>query len=317
VIGMALDQETREFLEKSRAKTGPAPGEMSLEDFRAAVEPFRDLGFGREEVSSVSDLTVPRVGGKEVALRLYRPDAAGPLPVMVWAHGGSWVRVTVDLLDNHFRVMANRSGCAIAAVDYTLSPESQFPEAIEEVYDTACWIKQTAIALGLDRDRIGVGGESSGGNIAAAAALLDRRRRLVGFAFQALIAPVLDARFASESWKELGADYLLTEAQLRWALTQYAPDVDPDDPLLSPVRAGSLEGLPPTLIVTGEFDPLKDEGAVYAEALRDAGVAVEHTEVEGLIHHAVMAPKLMPRGRQMVVDSAEAMGAGLRNRAAG
>lgn len=308
---MALDQETKAFLEKSRAKGGPAPGEMPLEEFRAAVEPFRQLGFEREEVERVDDLRAPRAGGEEVPLRLYRPAGERPLPVLVWAHGGSWVRVTMDLLDNHYRTIANRSGCAIAAVDYRLSPESRFPQAIEEVYDAARWIRQEAKVLGLDASRIGIGGESSGGNLAAAAALVDRDRRLVGFAFQALLIPVLDARFGSRSWEELGSDYLLTKAQLEWALEQYAPGVDRNDPLLSPLRAGSLAGLPPTLVVTGELDPLKDEGAAYARALADAGVAVEHLEVAGMIHHAVMAPKLLPVGRQMVLDSADRVGAAL------
>jgi len=288
---------------------------MSLDEFRAAVEPFRELGFEREEVAHVDDLTIPREGAEDISVRLYRPDVARPMPVFVWAHGGSWVRVTVDLLDNHFRVMANRSGCAIAAVDYRLSPESQFPEAIEEVYHAAWWLKREAVPLGLDRTRIGIGGESSGGNVAAAAAILDRRRRLVGFAFQALAIPVLDVRFGSDSWEELGKDYLLTKAQLEWAVEQYAPGADRDDPLLSPARAPreALEGIPPTRIYTGEYDPLKDEGAAFAERLREAGVGVELVEVPGLIHHAVMAPKLLEKGRELVVESAEAAGAGLRS----
>ncbi|MGH2939796.1 MAG: alpha/beta hydrolase [Solirubrobacterales bacterium] len=309
---MALDAETEGFLEKSRAKGGATPGEMSLADFRAAVEPFRDLGFEREDVDRVDDLRVPRDGGEEVAVRLYRSAGQRPLPLIVWAHGGSWVRVTVDLLDNHYRVMANRSGCAIAAVDYRLSPESRFPQAIEEVYGAARWLRQEAKVLGLDPTRIAIAGESSGGNLAAAVGLLDRDRRLVGFAFEALIIPVLDARFGSRSWEELGSDYLLTKAQLEWALERYAPDADRDDPLLSPLRAESLAGLPPTLVVTGEFDPLKDEGQAYAKALAEAGVAVEHVEVPGMIHHAVMAPKVMSVGRQMVIDSAERIGAALR-----
>lgn len=313
---MTLDEETKTFLEKSKANGGPAPGEIPLEDFRAAVEPFRELGFEREEVARVDNVRAPREGGEEVAIRLYRPAGDGPLPILVWAHGGSWVRVTIDLLDNHFRVMANRSGCAIAAVDYRLSPESRFPTAIEEVYAAARWLKQEAKVLGLDPARIGIGGESSGGNLAAAAALVDRDRRLVGFAFQALIVPVLDAKFDSPSWGELGSDYLLTRGQLEWALEQYAPGVDRDDRLLSPSRAGTLAGLPPTLVVTGEYDPLKDEGAAYAQALADAGVAVAHIEVPGMIHHAVMAPKVLPAGREMLVDSAGRIGEALRDGAA-
>lgn len=311
---MPLDADTRAFLEKSRAKAGPAPGEMSLQEFRAAVEPFRALGFEREEVARVDDLKIPREGFPDVAVRLYRPEVARPMPVFVWVHGGSWVRATVDLLDNHFRAIANRSGCAVAAVDYRLSPESRFPEAIEDVYHAAWWLKREAKPLGLDPSRIGLAGDSSGGNVAAAAAIVDRRRRLVGFAYQALVLPVLDVRFESDSWRELGEDYLLTKPQLEWAVEQYAPGADRDDPLLSPVRAPreALEGIPPTRILTGEFDPLKDEGATFAARLREAGVEVELVEVPGLIHHAMMAPKLLEKGRAVVLEAAEAAGAGLR-----
>lgn len=311
---MPLDRETEEFIEKASSSPGPAPGEMPLEDFRAAVEPFRELGFEYEEVARVDELAIPREDGEDVPIRLYRPDVPRPMPVAVWAHGGSWVRVTVDLMDSYFRMIANRSGCAIAAVDYHLSPESQFPDAIEEVYQAARWVKREASQLGLDPARIAIAGESSGGNIAAAAALLDRRRRLVGFAFQALVVPVLDLGFETESWRRLGTDYLLTKQQLDWAAEQYAPGADRADPLLSPVRASAaeLDGLPPTHIVTGEYDPLKDEGAAYAARLREAGVEVELIEVPGLIHHAVMAPKLLEKGRTMAIEMAAALGAGLR-----
>jgi acetyl esterase len=309
---MALDEQTQSFLDGARAKPAPAPGEISLEEFRAAVEPFRKLGFEREEVDRVDDLSIPRAGGEDVAVRLYRPEARAPLPVMVWAHGGSWVRVTVDLLDNHYRAMANRSGCAVAAVDYRLSPESRFPRAIEETYAAACWLKQHSRSLGLAERRIGVGGESSGGNIAAAAALIDRERRLAGFVFQALIVPVLDVSFETDSWEQLGRDYLLTAGQLEWALEQYAPGVDPDEPLLSPLAAESLQGLPPTLVMTGEYDPLKDEGAAYAKRLRTAGVSVDLVEVPGLIHHAIMAPGAIDLGADLVNEAAVKAGAALR-----
>jgi len=309
---MPLDEQTRAFLEASRAKPSAPPGSMPLDEFRAAVEPFRALGFEREEVAAVHDVSVPVEDGPDVPVRLYVPDVDGTPPVVVWAHGGSWVRVTVDLLENHFRVYANRSGCAIAAVDYHLAPESPFPRAIEEVHATARWARREAGAYGCDPARIGVAGESSGGNIAAAAALLDAGcEEPVGFAHQTLIAPVLDARFDTPSWDELGADYLLTKAQLVWAVEQYAPGVPPTEPLLSPLCATSLAGLPPTLIVTGEYDPLRDEGERYAEALREAGVAVEHVRRPGLIHHAIMVPRLLDRGRQLVEETTAAIGRAL------
>lgn len=309
---MALDDQTQSFLDSARSKPAPPPGQVPLEEFRAAVEPFRKLGFEREEVARVDDLSIPREDGEDVAVRLYRPDARAPLPLVVWAHGGSWVRVTVDLLDNHYRAMANRSGCAIAAVDYRLSPESRFPAAIEETYAAACWLKQHATALGLSERRIAIGGESSGGNVAAAAALVDRERRLAGFAFQALVVPVLDVRFETDSWEQLGRDFLLTREQLEWALEQYAPGVHPTEPLLSPLAAESLRDLPRTLIVTGEYDPLKDEGAAYAGRLREAGVEVDLVETPGLIHHAIMAPGAIDRGADLVDDVSVRLGAALR-----
>jgi acetyl esterase/lipase len=301
---MALDDQTRAFIDAATAKATPPPGTMPLGDFRAAVEGFRALGFEREEVAVVRDVTIG-----DTRARAYVPDVDGTPPVVVWAHGGSWVRVTVDLLDGHFRRYANRSGCAVVAVDYGLAPESQFPRAIEEVLEVARWAREQDL---WDGSRLGVAGESSGGNLAAAAARLDRDRGDAGFTHQALVVPVLDVRFDTPSWRDLGADYLLTAAQLKWAVEQYAPGVSPEDPLLSPGSAGDLVGLPPALIVTGEYDPLRDEGERYAQRLQAAGVPVEHVHYDGLIHHALMAPARIDLGARMLDETAAAIGRALR-----
>jgi len=219
--------------------------------------------------------------------------------------------VTVDLLDHHFRVYANRSRCAIVAVDYSVSPEAHFPTALEEVYAAGRWAREHADERGWDPYRIGIAGESSGGNIAAATALLDRDRGEVGFAHQTLIVPVLDARFDTPSWKRLRTAYLLTVAQLDWAVEQYAPGVARDEPLLSPVCASDLAGLPSALIVTGGYDPLCDEGSRYAETLDAAGVAVDHVHYDGLIHHAIMVPGRIDLGARMVQETATALGRAL------
>jgi acetyl esterase/lipase len=308
---MSLDDQTRAFLDAANAKPAPPPGEIPLEDFRVAVEPFRALGFAREEVRSVEHVMIPVRDRQEVAARVYVPDEPGTLPIVVWAHGGSWVRVTVDLLDHHFRVYANRSRCAIVAVDYALSPEAQFPTALEEVYAAGRWAREQAAARGWDPDRIGIAGESSGGNIAAATALLDRDRQEVGFVHQTLIVPVLDARFDTPSWRRLGSGYLLTAAQLEWAVEQYAPGVARDEPLLSPACATDLTDLASALIVTGEYDPLCDEGRRYAEALEAAGVPVKHVHYDGLIHHAIMVPARIDLGARMVQETATAVGRAL------
>jgi acetyl esterase len=310
---MPIDDETRSFLDASRAKPAPPPGAMPLEEFRNAVEAFRALGFEREDLAAVDDVEIP-VGARDaVKARVYTPEGEGVLPVVVWAHGGSWVRVTVDLLDGHFRVWAKHSRCVVVAVDYGLAPESRFPSALEEVLAAGRWTREEASARGWDADRIGIGGESSGANIAAAVTLLDRARQEACFAHQTLVVPVLDARFASPSWDELGTDYLLTRAQLEWAVEQYAPGVDRTDPLLSPACAEDLTGLPPALIVTGEYDPLRDEGAAYARRLSEAGVRVRHVRYPGLIHHAIMVPKLIALGARLVQETATTMCETLRS----
>jgi acetyl esterase len=198
-------------------------------------------------------------------------------------------------------------------VDYALSPEATLPVALEQIHAAGRWARSNAAQYGWDPQRIGISGESSGGNLAAAAALLDRERGEVGFAHQALIVPVLDATFSSASWAELGHDYLLTRAQLEWAVQQYAPGVERTEPLLSPLHAGDLSGLPPALIVTGEYDPLRDEGEQYAQRLRAAGVAVTHRRYDGLIHHALMVPRLIDLGRTMLEQTAVAIGDVLRS----
>jgi len=276
------------------------------------VEPFRRLGFDREQLAEVRDLRCPGPEGRPVAARLYRPQADKPPPLVMWAHGGSWVRVTVDLLDGYFRFLARHSGCAVLAVDYGLSPESQFPTAIEEVHAASVWARDHGAELGCDTGRLAIAGESSGGNLAAAVTLVARDRGQLQFDHQLLLVPVLDVRFESRSWRELGRDYLLTVGQLDWALGNYAPGADRSNPLLSPLCAESLAGLPPATVVVGEFDPLRDDGLSYAHRLRAAGVEARLIDVDGLIHHAIMAPKALPRGREAVTQVADALAAAFK-----
>jgi acetyl esterase/lipase len=305
---MSLDAETSAFLARARAAGGPSPWEVSLPAFRAALEPYRAHGFEREEVSAVHEVDIPASDGSTVPARLYIPDAQGPLPVIVWAHGGSWVRVSVDLMDPHFRFLANRSRCAVLAVDYRLAPEAKFPTPVGDLHAALHWARDQGSKFGIDQTRIALGGESSGGNIAAAAALLDRDRASgLKLSLVVLVVPVLDVTFSSASWSQLGEGYLLTRRQLDWALEQYAPDVSRTNPLLSPLRAESLDGFPPTLVLTGEYDPLRDEGAAFAKRLKQANVTVQHFCQPGLIHHAWMLPKLLPTGRTLVDKTADAL----------
>ena len=306
---MPLDEATRAFIEQASKRPSPPPGEVPLDEFRAAVAALAPLGFDLQEgLGEIRDVWVPGPG-HDVRVRLYRPATADTPPLLVGVHGGSWVRVTIDLMDGYYQTLANKCGCMIAGVDYTLSPEAQFPVALEESYAVALWAQAARTELGCDPGRLGIMGESSGGNMAAALALMARDRGDVAFTSQILVLPVLDTHFNTSSWDQLGQDYLLPREQLEWAVEQYAPGVDRNNSLLSPLLADDVSGLPPTLLVTGEYDPLRDEGEHYGARLREAGVDLDAWCVDGLIHHALMVPKVLPVGRRLMDDLGSRIGA--------
>jgi acetyl esterase len=303
-----LDPQAQAFIERASSRPAPPPGSVPLADFRAAVRAMSALDYDLQEVAEVRDVVIPRAGADDLTVRVYRPAGDGPLPIAVWAHGGSWVRGDVEASDRAWRLVANESGCIVVGVEYALAPESPFPGPLEDVYDAAVWARDHAEEIGGDPRRLIIGGESSGGGVAAGVALLARERGGPEFAQQVLIVPLLDATLSSPSWQELGEDYMLTRPQLEWALGLYAPGVDPSDGLLSPALADDLSGLPPALIVTGEYDPLRDDGERYAQRLEAAGIPATHVRYAGMIHHAVLAPKAIELGRTAYVETARALG---------
>jgi len=169
---MPLDDATRAFIDQASKLPSPPPGQVPLDQFRAAVTALAPLGFEMpESAAAMRDIAVPGPG-HDVHVRLYSPESAEQPTLLVGIHGGSWVRVTIDLMDGYYQTLANKSGCVIAGVDYTLSPEAQFPTALEESYAVAKWAQGAKRELGCRPDRLGVMGESSGGNMAAAVALM-------------------------------------------------------------------------------------------------------------------------------------------------
>jgi acetyl esterase len=310
-MATVVDEQTQAFLDKAQASPAPPPGSQPIEEFRAAMDAFKPLGFDPPELHEVRDETLRPEHPSEVRVRIYDPGGDGARPVLVWAHGGSWVRCNLETHDPMLRVVAKRSGCIVVSVDYRLAPEHVFPAALDDVYGAVRWVSDHASEIGGDPDRIAVGGDSSGGNLAAAVAILARMHGDFELSRQVLLLPVLDATFKSESWRELGQGYLLTREQLEWAIGQYAPGVGRRDSLLSPLHAERFDDLSPALIVTGECDPLRDEGEAFASRLSAAGVEVEHRRVPGLIHHAMLVPKVIDLGARVVEETADAIGTAL------
>lgn len=262
----------------------PQPPEASVQEFRDAVarliRPGDPLPIGK-----VEDKVIKGGDAQPLTLRVYTPEGTGPFAAIVWIRGGSFTRTTIDQMDPIRRLAAKMTGCVVVAVDQRLSPEAQYPAPLNDADAAAQWTFAHAAEIDVDPKRIGVAGESSGGNIAAALAVRARDRGFPRFAFQLLFAPLTDASLSSPSIAEFEDGYVLTKRQLVWAYEQYAPGVPRDDRGISPLLAPDLTNMPPTVILTIENDPVRDEGERYAERLKEAGVTVKQTRIDGMVHH--------------------------------
>jgi acetyl esterase/lipase len=264
-------------------------------------------------IGKVEDGELPGPGGP-LPYRLYRPQhpAALPLPALVFFHGGGCVFGDVDTHDGLCRTLAAESGCAVISIGYRRAPEHRFPAAVEDSYAAAQWVAEHATELGLDPDRIAVGGDSAGGGLAAVVCQMAAASRGPRLALQVLLCPVMNIRAETPSRRELAQGYFLNQATIDWMLRHYGgDDVDLDDPRLSPLRAAQFSGLPPAQIHTAEFDPLRDEGEAYAKVLRHAGVAAQYTCHAGMIHHFYAMAGAIPAARAALKAAAADMRAAL------
>jgi acetyl esterase len=245
---------------------------------------------------------VESTAGAPVPLRLYRPAhpaAAEQLPALVYLHGGGWTIGDLDTHDTLCRSLAQGSGCAVVSVDYRLAPEHRFPAAVEDALAATRWVRDHAGELGLDAARLAVGGDSAGGNLAAVVALLERDAGHV-LAWQLLIYPATDLRAIAPSHTINGEGFLLTADTVRYYNGHYLGGASPADWRASPLLAPDLAGLPPALVITAGFDPLRDEGLAYADALARAGNAVTQVCFERQIHGFITMGKVIAEAHAAV-----------------
>jgi acetyl esterase len=273
-----------EALRGERLAAGVQPvHQLSVAQARAAelaqLEPTEP-----EHVAEVVDRELAGPAG-EIPVRVYLPEEARPLPVLVYFFGGGWVLGSLETADAACRRLANAAACAVVSVSYRRAPEHPFPAGLEDCYAATCWVARHAAEHGLDGRRVAVGGASSGGNLAAAVALLARERGGPRLSFQLLVYPPLDHRAETPSMRERPDPPFFSPEDVAWCWSHYLADAaDGESPLASPLRAGSLRGLPPALVITAELDPLRDEGELYAERLREADVATELVRFDGMVH---------------------------------
>jgi acetyl esterase/lipase len=281
---MPLSAKAQEFLEQIAAAGMPPLGSASVADTRKAFDGIASFGGPVQAVARVEERRIPGPAG-QIPLRIYTPEARGTLPVLVYYHGGGWVIGTFDTHDAVCRHLANRSEAIVVSVDYRMAPEHKFPAAAEDCYAATCWVASNAAALGADPKRLAVGGDSAGGTLAAVVSLMARDRGAPRIAFQLLVYPVTDHSYDTPSYRENADGYLLTKDAMVWFWNHYLREPgDGANPYASPLRAASLAGLPPAMVITAEYDPLRDEGEAYARRLREAAVPVTLKRYDGMIH---------------------------------
>lgn len=314
---MPLDPEAQAIIDRVTA-AGIAPWHtQAVATARVVYEArTRMLAEPPLPVSSVIETTLPGAAGT-LAVRVYHPAPNEQRSILLYLHGGGWVLGSLDTHDQVCRELAAVTGRVVVSLAYRLAPEDPHPAALEDAWNAFCRLADVGDAFGGDPSRIAVAGDSAGGHLAAALGLLARDRGGPQPEALVLIYPALEPRFDTRSMIDNGSGYLLTRDDMVWFWRHYLGGHEPGpDGYAAPLRAADVTRLPPTLVITAEFDPLRDEGRAWVIRLRDAGVKAELAEYAGVTHNFVVLPGEMPKGRQAVARIAAWLaGSGDRSRA--
>jgi acetyl esterase/lipase len=292
---MPLDPAAQAVLDMLAEVGGPPLEEMDPVEARAVFANLAALGGEGADVASAEEREIAGVNALVVT-----PHGTGPFPVLVWIHGGGWVIGRAGEAAATAKDLAAGANCIVVSVDYRLAPENKCPAAVDDCFAVTRWVLDNAAEIGGDPARVAVGGDSAGGNLSALAAIEfgDRLR------YQALVYPATDLTMSYPSVDENADGYLLTKASMEWFVGHYLDDsgMKSDDAKVSPLFASdeALGKAPPALVITAEFDPLRDEGEAYAERLRASGVDVTHKRFDGQIHAFYSMPVAIPAGAEAI-----------------
>jgi acetyl esterase len=305
---VTLNPQLRAFLDEVAAAGLPKLNELTPAEGRQQARDGLELIGAGPDVSVVENFTIP-TGAGEMRGRRYEP--ARPAGTVLWIHGGGWVICDLDTHDAMCRMLALASGFRVIGIDYRRAPEDPFPAPLDDAWDALSWV-----AAHHDDGPLVLGGDSAGGNLAAVCTHRARDRAGPAIALQVLVYPVTDHDFATDSYRAHGSgrDTFLTTDEMIWFWNQYAPDkMARENPEMSPLRAASLSGLPPAIVVTAEYDPLRDEGLAYVERLREAGNEVIHHHYDDMVHAFFSFVNAIPRGNDAVAQ----VGREIRTRVSG
>jgi len=316
---MALDPESQRLIDLMAAADRPAWNTLSPQAARELYLSLRPGAQGPLPAGvKVVDRAIPGPAG-ELAARIYRPASVAAdarLPALVYAHGGGWVFGNLDSHDVLCAQLALEAGIAVFAIDYRLAPEARFPGAFDDVVAGLKWVAANGASVGIDPARLAIGGDSAGGNLAAAVSIWARDHGGPKLHLQLLAYPVTDAVARAESYRRYEDGYGLNATTMEWFFDHYTPDKGArDDWRVSPLRAASLAGLPPALVVTAGYDPLRDEGRAYAFRLQQEGTLADLVEFGGMLHGFLSSPMLLHGARRGTTLCAAALREALVQRA--
>lgn len=292
-----LDPKVQAILEDIAQQGGPALETLPIDQARKlAREGLRPYQGQPEPVAKIEEYTIPPL------VRIYTPEAPAPRPALVYFHGGGWVVCDLDTHDVVCTAICRAAGAVVVSVDYRLAPEHPFPAAVDDCYAATDWVVESAGWLGIDPNRIAVGGDSAGGNLGAVIALKARDEKRPRIAAQVLVYPVTNlASLETASYQEFAEEHHLTASEMRWFRDSYL--ANPHDglhPYASPLLAPDPTGLPPALVITAECDVLRDEGEAYARRLEQAGVPVTAKRYSGMIHPFFSMLGALPQSRDAI-----------------
>jgi len=278
---MPLHPQAQTVVDLVNAGAPPSTSDEQLDTARAGLGMLLAAGVGTPpEMHAVQD-----VDADGVPVRVYRPTDETALPTIVFLHGGGWTIGCVNDYDGVARTIAHATNAVVVSVEYRLAPEHPFPAGYDDCWTALNWAAKHAPDFGGDGSKLVLMGDSAGGNLTAVCALRARDAGGPELALQVLIYPVTDYNFDGQSYRENGTGYLLEQETMRWFVDCYTRGgADPSDPRISPLQADDLRGVAPALVITAEFDPLRDEGAAYAERLQEAGVPTTYRCYDGMIH---------------------------------
>lgn len=290
--GKGLEPATMAFLEKINSAGGPPIYKMPVHHARDVLLQLQKSVDLPVMPAYMEDMVIPGGPDGQVPVRIVRPEGStGMLPVVMYIHGGGWVLGDKDTHDRLIREISNRTKAAVVFVEYSRSPEARYPAAIEECYHATEYIANNGKGLNIDSSKLAIAGDSVGGNMATIVSLMASQRGGPKIGYQVLFYPVTNASFDTASYRQFADGYWLSREAMKWFWDLYLPDEkERMQPTASPIQASvdKLAKLPPALVITGEFDVLRDEGEAYAHKLMEAGVRVTAVRCLGTIHDFVM-----------------------------